>query len=186
MRVGIFCGSSNGNDEIYTNYAKELVEVLYRKNIDIVYGGGHVGIMGTIADASINKGMNIIGVMPKKLVEHELAHTGLSEIKIVSDMHERKKIISDYADFFIALPGGTGTLEEIFEVWTWGQLGFHDKPCAILNVNGYYDSLIAFFREMVEKNFMKKEYLDMLVVSEDPNVLLELVLSYEPPRSKWN
>lgn len=185
MRAAVFCGSALGADIAYVEQTKKLVKTLATKKIDLVYGGGQVGLMGTVANAAIAEGVSIIGVMPEALVNHELAHKGLSELKVVKDMHERKFFMSENADCFIALPGGAGTLEEFFEVWTWAQLGFHGKPCALYNVSGYFDPLLNFFQKMITEGFMKKSYLDMLIVSDSAEFLIDSILSYTPPSSKW-
>ena len=142
--------------------------------------------MGCVADTAIDCGMDILGVMPEALVSHELAHPGLSELKVVHDMHERKSQMAASADCFIALPGGAGTLEEIIEAWTWAQLGLHNKPCAFFNVNGFYDPLLAFFKQTITDGFMKQAYADMLIVSDDPTVLVGKIASYTPPPAKWS
>ncbi|GAA3592156.1 TIGR00730 family Rossman fold protein [Gibbsiella greigii] len=185
MRAAVFCGSGHGTDPIFIKETERLVQSMARRGVRLVYGGGHVGLMGTLADTAISLGVHIIGVMPKSLVSHELAHKGLDELKVVKDMHERKHIMAEHADLFIALPGGAGTLEEIFEAWTWAQLGLHNKACAFYNVNGYFNPLFAFFDRMIENGFMRKAYSDMLVISEDPEVLIDRVLSYTPPPPKW-
>lgn len=185
MRAAVFCGSAHGTDPSYIKQTRRLVQAMANKSVNLVYGGGHVGLMGTLADAAIESGIHAIGVMPESLVSHELAHTGVNELIVVKDMHERKSIMAENADFFIALPGGAGTLEEIFEVWTWAQLGLHGKACAFYNVGGYFDPLFAFFERMIAEGFMKQSYYDMLVVSESPEELIERVLAYTPPPPKW-
>lgn len=185
MRAAVFCGSAYGADPAYIKQTRRLVQAMADRKVSLVYGGGHVGLMGTLADAAIELGMHVIGVMPEFLVNHELAHTGVSELKVVKDMHERKSVMAEHADFFIALPGGAGTLEEIFEVWTWAQLGLHGKACAFYNVGGYFDPLLAFFERMIAEGFIKQSYYDMLVVSDSPKELIQSVLSYIPPPPKW-
>lgn len=185
MRAAVFCGSAHGSDPVYVEQTRRLVEVMADKEISLVYGGGRVGLMGTLADAAIESGMHVIGVMPEALVSHELAHNGVSELRVVRDMHERKSVMAENADCFIALPGGAGTLEEIFEVWTWAQLGLHGKACAFYNVGGYFDPLLAFFKNMIAQGFMKQSYYDMLIVSDSPGNLIESILSYTPPQAKW-
>lgn len=185
MRAAVFCGSAQGADPAYREQTRRLVEVMAGRKVNLIYGGGRVGLMGTLADAAIGSGIHVIGVMPEALVSHELAHTGISELKVVKDMHERKSAMAENADCFIALPGGAGTLEEIFEVWTWAQLGFHGKACAFYNVCGYFDPLLAFFEKMVAEGFMKQSYYDMLVISDSPEVLIDSILSYVPPHPKW-
>ncbi|WP_241608176.1 TIGR00730 family Rossman fold protein [Rosenbergiella epipactidis] len=185
MRAAVFCGSARGSDSVYVEQTRRLVKVMADREVDLIYGGGRVGLMGSLANEAIEVGLHIIGVMPKSLVTHELAHTDINELKVVQDMHERKSVMAEHADFFIALPGGAGTLEEIFEVWTWAQLGFHNKACAFYNINGYFDPLLAFFKKMVVEGFMQQSYLDMLVVSDSPERLIEEALSYIPPNPKW-
>ncbi len=185
MRAAVFCGSAHGTDPAYVEQTRRLVNVMADKDVGLVYGGGRVGLMGTLADAAIESGMHIIGVMPEALVSHELAHTGVSELRVVKDMHERKSVMAENADCFIALPGGAGTLEEIFEVWTWAQLGLHGKACAFYNVGGYFDPLLTFFKSMIARGFMKQSYYDMLIVSGTPEELIESILTYIPPQPKW-
>ncbi|MDC9607154.1 TIGR00730 family Rossman fold protein [Xenorhabdus griffiniae] len=185
MRAAVFCGSAHGTDPSFIKETERLVQAMAKRDVNLVYGGGRVGLMGTLADAAISSGIHVIGVMPQSLVSHELAHSGVDELKIVKDMHERKSVMAENADLFIAIPGGAGTLEEIFEAWTWAQLGLHNKACAFYNVNGYFNPLFAFFERMIDDGFMKKNYSDMLVVSDDPDELIARVLSYSPPPPKW-
>ena len=185
MKIAVFCGSSSGNDIAYTDATKKLGKFLAQKNIDLVYGGGNVGLMGTIADAVMENGGKVYGVIPEKLEKKELSHTNITELTVVSNMHERKAMMENMADAFIVLPGGAGTLEEIFEVWTWAQLGFHHKPCAFLNVNGYYDKLFELIESMCEAKFLKQEYLDMLIKTDNQEKLLQEILEYVPPKDKW-
>lgn len=186
MRAAIFCGSAHGTDPAYVEQTRRLVQAMADRGISLVYGGGRVGLMGTLADTAIELGMHVIGVMPEALVSHELAHTGVSELRVVKDMHERKSVMAENADCFIALPGGAGTLEEIIEVWTWAQLGLHGKACAFYNPGGYFDPLLAFFKHMIAEGFMKQSYYDMLIVSETPETLIERIESYTPPQAKWS
>jgi len=185
MKIAVFCGSSSGNDIAYTNATKKFGEFLACHNIDVVYGGGNVGLMGTIADSVMDNGGKVYGVIPEKLQEKELAHTGITELTVVSNMHERKAMMAEMADAFVVLPGGAGTLEEIFEVWTWAQLGFHNKPCAFLNVNGFYDKLFDLIDSMCDAQFLKQEYSDMLIKTEDQEELLKAIIEYVPPKDKW-
>ena len=141
MRICVFCGSSFGNNEVYGNAAREMGRTLAAHKIGLIYGGGRVGLMGVLADAALNAGGAVIGVIPRSLVEREIQHTSLTELHTVATMHERKTRMAELADAFIALPGGAGTLEEIFEQWTWAQLGIHRKPCGFLNTNGFFDPL---------------------------------------------
>ena len=186
MRICVFCGSNSGNNEAYTQAARDTGRTLAQLNIDLVYGGGRIGLMGTVADSALQAGGKVIGVMPRALVEREIQHRGLTELHTVESMHERKTIMADLADGFIALPGGAGTLEEFFEVWTWAQLNMHQKPCGLLNVAGYYDALVKFVDHAVDEAFIRPQHRDMLVVEEDPAVLLDRYAIYEPPNvSKW-
>lgn len=157
-RITVFCGASTGNSEQFTKSSKELAQVFIKKNIGLVYGGGNVGLMGTIADEMIKGGGSVIGVIPQKLVDMEVCHTSLEDLRIVNSMHERKAIMAELADGFIAMPGGIGTLEELIEVFTWNQLGFHKKPCGVLNTNNYYDMLNQFLDNMVKCKFLKEEH----------------------------
>ncbi len=185
MKIAVFCGSSSGNNIEYTNATKELGKFFVENNIEVVYGGGNVGLMGVIADSVMENGGKVYGVIPEKLQEKELAHKGITELHIVSNMHERKAMMADMADAFVVLPGGAGTLEEIFEVWTWAQLGFHNKPCAFLNVNGFYDKLFEMIEGMCDAKFLKQEYLDMLIQTDQQEELLKAIKEYVPPKDKW-
>jgi uncharacterized protein (TIGR00730 family) len=184
--VCVFCGSSTGANAAYTEAARSLGTTLAEANIRLVFGGGHVGLMGVISNAALAAGGEVIGVIPKFLVERELAHEGLSDLRIVGSMHERKALMSDLSEGFIALPGGTGTLEEFFEVLTWAQLGEHEKPCGLLNVAGYYDPLLTAFDRMVEADFLSESNRALLLVEDDPEQLLQRFDHYEPPKTvKW-
>ena len=171
--ICVFCGSSPGNDPAYAEAASQLGRTLAERNTTLVYGGGHVGLMGVVADAALGAGGEVIGVMPKSLVEREIGHTGLTKLHVVHSMHERKAMMSRLSAGFIALPGGNGTLEEFFEVLTWAQLGEHYKPCGLLNVAGYYDPLLTVFDQMVERAFLKEEHRKLVLVEEDPASLLQ-------------
>jgi uncharacterized protein (TIGR00730 family) len=184
--ICVFCGSSTGNDPAYAEAARTLGRTLAERGITLVYGGGHVGLMGVVADAALGAGGEAIGVMPKALVEREIGHTGLTKLHVVSSMHERKAMMSELSEGFVALPGGNGTLEEFFEVLTWAQLGEHDKPCGLLNVAGYYDPLLAVFDRMVDRDFLRGEHRKLVLVERDPSDLLERFEGYEPPKTvKW-
>ena len=185
MKVAVYCGSRSGNEPLYAQTAKELGEFFANNGIDLVFGGGHVGLMGIVADAVLAKGGKVYGVIPQHLVNRELAHPGLTELFVVNNMHERKAKMAELADGFVALPGGIGTLEEIFEVWTWAQLGFHRKPCAFYNVEGFYESLLDMVKTMVAAGFVKQQYLDMIVVAKTPTELLDGFKAYVPPQEKW-
>jgi len=186
MRLAVFCGSSVGNDPAYAQATRALGATLGKAGIGIVYGGASVGLMGVLADAAIEHGAKVIGVLPQSLKEKELAHGGLSELRIVASMHERKAMMAELADGFVALPGGIGTFEELFEVWTWGQLGYHRKPCAVLNVAGFYDGLLGFLDGVTRHGFVRENHRRMLLVANDPHHLIQLVRGYEPPKvPKW-
>jgi len=184
--VCVFCGSSPGLDPAYTEAARSLGRTLAKANIRLVFGGGHVGLMGVVSNAAIEAGGEAIGVIPKFLVERELAHTSLTDLRIVGSMHERKAMMSDLSEGFITLPGGTGTLEEFFEILTWAQLGEHEKPCGLLNVAGYYDSLLTVFDQMVNRGFLSEPNRDLVLVESEPERLLQRLESYQPPKTaKW-
>ncbi|WP_054027536.1 TIGR00730 family Rossman fold protein [Bacillus sp. FJAT-28004] len=183
-RIAVFCGSSYGSSEVYKQGAIKLGEELARRGITLVYGGASVGIMGTVADTVLKAGGQVIGVIPKLLEEREISHKNLTELITVETMHERKSKMVELADGFIALPGGPGTLEEFFEVFTWSQIGLHQKPCGILNVNHYYDLLISFFDHMNEQQFLQDQYHQMILVDQEPVGLLEKFTTYVPPSVK--
>jgi uncharacterized protein (TIGR00730 family) len=185
-RITVFCGSSSGTEEIYTLQATLLGETLAKRNIELVYGGANVGLMGAVADGVLNNGGKAIGVLPNFLRSKEIAHKQLTELILVDTMHERKTKMNDLCDGVIALPGGFGTLEELFEMLTWAQLGLHKKPIAILNVDGYYDALIIFTQTMVDKGLLKEVNQQMLLVSDTIDDLLNKMENYVPPTvGKW-
>lgn len=184
--ICVFCGSHPGNDPAYAEAASQLGRTLAERDITLVYGGGHVGLMGVVADAALGAGGEVLGVMPRALVDREIGHTGLTKLHVVQSMHERKALMSKLSEGFIALPGGNGTLEEFFEVLTWAQLGEHAKPCGLLNVAGYYDPLITVFDRMVDRAFLKEEHRKLVLVEEEPMTLLKRFEGYEPPKTvKW-
>ncbi|PZM81503.1 MAG: TIGR00730 family Rossman fold protein [Candidatus Melainabacteria bacterium] len=186
QRVCVFCGSSSGVKQEYAVGARELGLVLAKKNIDLVYGGGHVGLMGIVADAAMSAGAKAIGIIPRCLADKEVAHQGLTELKIVQTMHERKAQMSELSDGFIAMPGGFGTLEELFEVITWAQLGIHKKPFGLFNVAGYYDKLIEFMDYQVEQGFVPQRHREMIIVSDEAEQLVEMLESFHPvAQEKW-
>lgn len=186
QKICVFSGSSSGRISDYRDAAIQLGTLLAERNIGLVYGGAAVGLMGAVADATIAAGGSVTGVIPRALVEREVAHSGLSDLRIVGSMHERKALMAELSDAFIALPGGIGTFEEIFEVWTWTQLGTHAKPCAILNVHGFYDQLLGFLDHVVDEAFLKPVHRGMLLASPDPNALLDLIADYQvPTETKW-
>ena len=185
-RICVFAGSSSGNKGEYAAAARCLGQVLAERHIALVYGGARVGLMGALADAALSAGGNVIGVMPEALVAKEVAHRGLSELKVVKSMHERKATMADLADGFVALPGGWGTLDEFFEVLTWAQLGFHRKPCGLLNVHGYFDRLLSFVEHAVDERFVRREHGAMISVASSPAALLDLLADYKAPVvEKW-
>jgi uncharacterized protein (TIGR00730 family) len=182
----VFCGSRQGLDPAYTKAARSLGTMLAEANIRLVFGGGHVGLMGVVSNAALEAGGDVIGVIPRSLVERELAHAGLTDLRIVGSMHERKALMSDLSEGFITLPGGTGTLEEFFEVLTWAQLGEHHKPCGLLNVAEYYDPLLTVFDRMVEAGFLSESNRALLLVESEAGRLLQRFDFYEPPKTvKW-
>lgn len=185
-RITVFCGSSFGTDAIYKQQATLLGQTLAKQNITLVYGGAKVGLMGAVADGVLEEGGEVIGVLPVFLQSKEIAHLGLTELIVVESMHERKTKMNDLCDGVIALPGGFGTIEELFEMLTWAQLGLHKKPIAILNINGYYDSLITFIQTMVQNGLLKEVNQKMLLVSDNIENLLFQMSNYEAPTvGKW-
>ena len=183
-RLAVFCGSKDGADPVFREAAGRLGQALAAQSVSLVYGGSRVGTMGAVADATLAANGQAIGVLPHFLQEKELAHPGLTELHLVHSMHERKAKMSELADGFIILPGGPGTMEEFFEVFTWAQLGLHEKPCGILNIDGYYDSLIDLFDTMERQGFLIPEHRSMLLVESDPERLLERFATYQAPRVK--
>lgn len=175
MNVAIYCGSQTGKSAIYTERAKELGEQLAKASIGIVYGGSNVGLMGAIADAALAHNGKVIGIMPEHLQKREIAHLHLTEIHFVESMHVRKKKMIDLSDAFIALPGGCGTLDEYFEVFTWAQIGLHHNPVILYNINGFYDALVQHFEKMIEEGFIREEQKDILKVATTPDDILEIL-----------
>ena len=187
-RICVFCGSSRGTGEHYVDAARNLGLSLINHNLSLVYGGASVGLMGVIADTFIEKAGEVVGVIPKALFDREVAYTGLTDLRVVNTMHERKSLMAELSDGFIALPGGLGTIEEFFEVLTWAQLGIHQKPCGLLNVNGYFDRLTEFLDHAVSQRFIEKECRSMILMDKDPDALLQKMKSYHPPemdKAKW-
>ncbi len=185
-RVTVFCGSSLGTDDIYKIQATLLGQTLAQQGIELVYGGANVGLMGAVADGVLDNGGKAIGILPHFLKSKEISHNHLTELILVETMHERKTKMNDLCDGVIALPGGFGTLEELFEMLTWAQLGLHKKPIAILNIDGFYDSMITFIQTMVDKAFLKEANQQMLIVSDNIPDLLEKMKNYEAPTiGKW-
>ena len=185
-RLAVFCGSNPGARPEYVEAARSLGRLLCARGIGIVYGGSSVGLMAALADTMLDELGDIIGVIPRMLVEREVANKALTDLRIVGSMHERKAMMAELADGFVALPGGIGTLEEFFEIWTWGQLGMHQKPCGLLNAAGYFDPLLQFLDRAVEEKFVREVHRSMVVVESDPSALLARFEAYEPPRVvKW-
>lgn len=184
--VCVFCGSSPGALEAYRTAADELGRQLGKSRRRLIYGGGNVGLMGVLANAAMAEGGEVIGVIPDHLVSREVSHPSLTELKIVESMHERKQIMSDLADCFILLPGGLGSLEEFFEVWTWGQLGLHEKPYGVLNVAGYFNALLAFVDHAVGERFLRPEHRSLLLTDDSvPDLLERLDQHVVPTLPKW-
>jgi uncharacterized protein (TIGR00730 family) len=185
-RICVFCGSNGGADPIYLETAAEVGRFLASNNVELVYGGGRIGLMGKVADEVLAAGGRVIGAIPEALAVKEVAHQGLSELHIVNSMHERKALMAELADGFIALPGGFGTFEELCEIITWAQLGIHQKPCALLNVAGYYDHLIAQFDLAVRQEFIRDEHRRLVLVDSSIEGLFEQMKNYRPPvLEKW-
>jgi len=183
--ICVFCGSASGRAPTYAAAARELGELLAKRGIGLVYGGGNVGLMGELADAVLDAGGRAIGVIPQQLVDREIAHGGLTELHVVENLHQRKALMAELADAFLTLPGGVGTMEELFEVWSWGRLGLHSKPCGLLNVDGYFDSLRTLTDQMVTEGFLEPVYRELLLIEEQPSVLLDRVTAHATSRS-WS
>ena len=179
--LGVFCGSHSGRGEVYRSAAAEFAREVARRGLTIVYGGGNVGLMGVVADAALAAGGRVIGVLPRFLQERELGHAALTELHLVDSMHERKAKMAELSDAFVALPGGLGTLEELFEAWTWMQLGLQHKPCGLLSVGGFFDPLLAFLDRASEEGFVTANHRALLKVASDPAVLLSKLASAVPP-----
>ncbi len=175
--ICVFCGSSPGHDASFTRVAWQLGKLLAERNLTVVYGGAQIGLMGSVADAALSAGGKVIGVLPKLLMAKELGHHGLTELQVVDTMAERKDRLMALADAFIAMPGSIGTLDELFEVWTCNQLGLLDKPCGLLNVNGYFDSLLGFLDHVVDQGFMRPQHRALLKVATEPDVLLQALMA---------
>ena len=185
-RLCVFCGSSQGAREIYVHAAQQLGRELSQRRIELVYGGGNVGLMGIVADAVLAAGGHVIGVIPEQLMARELGHTGIQDLRVVKSMHERKALMAELADGFIALPGGIGTYEEFFEVLTWAQLGIHEKPCALLNVDGFYDPVLHLLNHAVEERFIRAAHRELIVVETEATRLLDVMTRHQPPHlHKW-
>lgn len=187
MRICVFCGSSPGANPAYVNAARAVGELLAQRQMGLVTGGGSTGIMGAVADATLGAGGEVTGVIPRSLWDREVGHTGLTHLRVVESMHERKAVMADLADAFLALPGGLGTLEELFEIWTWGQLGLHAKPFGLLNVASYYDPLLSFLDRSVTERFVTAPQRALLISDDDPARLVARIRSYvpQPATDKW-
>lgn len=184
--VTVFCGSSSGNRPEYGSAADALALAIARRGLRLIYGGAAVGLMGRLASTALARGAHVVGVIPESLRSKEIAHDGLSELHVVDSMHTRKRMMSELADAFIALPGGIGTLEELCEIWTWAQLGHHDKPCGLLDAADYYAGLTAFFDHSVAEGFVREQHRSMLLYDTEPERLLDAFERYEAPVvSKW-
>ncbi|WP_026880506.1 TIGR00730 family Rossman fold protein [Hymenobacter norwichensis] len=184
--VAVYCGSSSGTNSMYTQQAHEMGRVLAERNMTLVYGGGRVGLMGTVADSALQHGGKVIGVIPDFLAAKEVEHRGLTELHIVKSMHDRKLLMADLAEGFVAMPGGYGTLEELFEVLTWGQLGLHRKAVGVLNVDGYYDHLLRALDHMADESLLRRENRHQLLSDPTANGILDKMLAYVPVTlEKW-
>ena len=184
--ICVYCGSASGKGEVYLAAAKALAEELCNRKLDLIYGGASIGLMAETANTVMANGGSVTGVMPRNLFRQEVPHHNLTNMIYVDSMHERKSKMADLADGFIALPGGLGTFEELFEILTWAQLGIHKKPCGVLNVNGYYDNFIKLLDTATEEKFIRPVHREMLIIEEDPKSLLDKFASYSPPdKQKW-
>ena len=187
QRVCVFCGSSPGARPAYAEATAEVGRLLAGEGIGVVYGGGHVGLMGVLADSAMAAGGEVIGVMPQALVDREIAHTGIADLRVVESMHERKALMAELAEAFIALPGGAGTLDELFEIYTWSQLGIHTKPCGLLDVEDYWAGLVGFLDHAVRERFLREEHRASLIVEREPARLLDRLRDHRPGATtpKW-
>ncbi|MEZ4668811.1 MAG: TIGR00730 family Rossman fold protein [Anaerolineae bacterium] len=184
--VCVFCGSTPGNNGLYVDTARQMGEAIARQGLGLVYGGGHVGLMGAVAEGALQAGGHVIGIIPQALVKKELEHHGLSELHIVGSMHERKAMMAEKASMFVALPGGFGTLDELFEIITWAQLGFHSKPIGLLNTAGYFNPLLKFIEHIVDEGFVNSAVRAIINVADDAESLLHILMTTEPPQiEKW-
>lgn len=185
-RICVFCGSNFGRGPTYRAAAEALGRLFAERGITLVYGGARVGLMGALADAVLAAGGQAVGVIPKSMLQREIAHRGLTELHVVDSMHERKALMANLSDAFIALPGGFGTLEEFCEILTWGQLGLHQKPVALFNVDGYYDDLLALFEKSFSEQFVRIEHCRLIIQGADPEGILDQFADYQPPTvQKW-
>ncbi len=185
MRICVYCGSAPGRKPAHLASAREMGRALARRGLGLVNGGGHVGLMGASADGALEAGGEAIGVIPRALMERELGHKGMTELRVVETMHERKALMAELSDGFVALPGGIGTLEELFEAWTWAGLGIHAKPVGVLDVEGYWDPLIAMSDRMVSEGFLAPHLRASLLTATEPGPLLDALAAYRPPPDRW-
>ncbi len=184
MRICVYLGSSPGNNPLYREEAEQFGTLLARRGIGLVYGGGMVGLMGVIADAVCAAGGEVIGIIPEALRAREHDHPGISELHVVQTMHERKAMMANLADGFVTLPGGIGTFEEMFEAWCWSQLGYHNKPVGLLDVNGFYSGLRQFIDNVVEEGFLQPRHRSMLIVEKDPETMIDRIVNFVPPENE--
>ena len=185
-RICVFCGSSAGEDPRYLEGADRFGQILAREGIELVYGGSRVGMMGRLAAATLQAGGRVVGIIPGAVMNRELAHQELTELRVVKSLHERKSEMAELSDAFVALPGGLGTIEAFFELLTWAQLGLHQKPCAMLNVGGYFRPLVRFLDHMSQEGFMARPHRDMVIIEEDPETLIGRLAEYRPPATpRW-
>ena len=182
-RLCVFCGANPGHDPRYLEAAAALGRCIAQAGLGLVYGGASIGLMGAVADAALAEGGEVIGVIPRTLVEREVAHHGLADLRVVTSMHERKALMAELSDGFIALPGGVGTLEELFEVWTWSHLGLHRKPCGLLDVAGFYSGLGRFIDHVQHEGFLREGVRDMLLMADDPVRMIAAMRAYVPPKA---
>lgn len=187
QRVCVFCGSKAGTKPLYAEETRRFGQLLVQRSLGLVFGAGHIGLMGVLADEVLRHGGQAIGVIPQALVDKELAHRGLTHLHICETMHQRKALMADLADAFVALPGGYGTADEFFEILTWAQLGLHAKPIGLLNTAGYFDPLLAWVEHTVREGFMRDKHRRLLLVAQEPAALLEALATYTPetPEAKW-
>jgi uncharacterized protein (TIGR00730 family) len=185
MRICVFCGSASGVRPAYRTAAEAMGRAVAARGLGLVYGGGHVGLMGATADGALAGGGEVIGVIPRTLMDRELGHRGLTSLRVVETMHDRKALMAELSDAFVALPGGIGTLEELFEAWTWAGLGIHRKPVALLDVEGYWDPLVAMADRMVAEGFLAPHLRAALLAGTDPGALLDALAAYRPPADRW-
>jgi len=181
-RICVFCGASPGNDPVYRDVGYAIGRDLARYGIGVVYGGASIGVMGAVADGALSAGGEVIGVIPEAMTQHEVSHSGLTALHVVDNMHQRKAMMADLSDAFLALPGGIGTLEELFEVWTWGQLGYHNKPLGLLNVENYWAALELFLDDAAAKGFLRPNHRSMVKNEEEIDVLVQWFKDYTPPK----